>query len=241
MIIKKKYAQSYRASPLSSQPTEEMLDPVSKQQPVVQDPYQDVLAPEDFEAGRIADRRRVDRRHGYRRIEDQELISKAHEEANAIREVAAQEGFEEGIKQAQHVLDELNEAIQGLLSAREEALLSASDALASTAVEIAERIMKTEVSCDETLVMHIVRNTIAKVGKEHKSIFIKVNPIDLKVVKEAMKSDSQLSSSVEVLVAEDDSVDHGSCMIETQAGLIDARFSTQVEVLKRMLLTGGKY
>jgi flagellar biosynthesis/type III secretory pathway protein FliH len=30
-------------------------------------------------------------------------------------------------------------------------------------------------------------------------------------------------------------------MVETQAGLIDARFSTQLELLKRMLLTGAKF
>lgn len=239
MIIKKKYAQAHTVSrPKTRAPQE--TGPARTPEPI-EDPYEGIQTPEDFEASRLPDRRRNDRRQGFRRIEDQELISRAHEEANAIREAAAKEGFEEGLNQAQDVVNALEEAIQGLLEAREKALLSAADDLAGMAVEIAERIIKTEVACDEELVLHIVRNTVAKVGREQKSIVIKVNPLDVKIVKDAMKADSGLSESVEVLVTEDAAVDPGSCMVETQAGLIDARFSTQLELLKRMLLTGGKY
>jgi flagellar biosynthesis/type III secretory pathway protein FliH len=88
--------------------------------------------------------------------------------------------------------------------------------------------------------MSIVRNTVSKVGREQKSITIKVNPVDLKLVKETMRTDSQLSEAVEVLVFEDAEVDPGSCVIETRAGQIDARFSTQLGILKQLLLTGGK-
>lgn len=239
MIIKKKYAQAYPASPPASQP--QAVQEAQAQAPQPVDPYSGPLEPEDFETGKLTDRRRNDRRQGFRRIEDQELISRAHEEANAIRENAAKEGFEEGLNQAESLVQELRDTILSLLSAREDAILTAADDIAGMAVEIAERIIKTEVSCDESLVMSIVRNTVAKVGRDQKSILIKVNPVDVKLVKDAMRTDSQLSSAVEVLVVEDDTVDQGSCMVETQAGLIDARFSTQLELLKRMLLTGGKF
>jgi flagellar assembly protein FliH len=239
MIIKKKFAQSLDTpiSPASQVRGEQ----TSRSTPV--DIYSEEISPEDIESGLAPDRRRGDRRDrrlGYRRMEDQEIISRAHEEANAIREVAAQEGFQAGLNQAQAVIVDLQDAIQSFLQAREEALSSAADDLAAMAVEIAERIIKTEVACDENLVMSIVRNTVSKVGREQKSITIKVNPVDLKLVKETMRTDSQLSEAVEVLVFEDAEVDPGSCVIETRAGQIDARFSTQLGILKQLLLTGGK-
>lgn len=236
MIIKRKYAQALSVS-----------KPKLPEEPTVcleeQDfaPYTQELTPEDFELGRLPDRRSTDRRQGFRRTEDHELISRAHEEANAIREQAAQAGFEEGLSQAQMVVDEMGNAIQSFLDAKEQAILSAADDIAAISIEIAERILKTEVSCDEALVMAIVRDTVAKVGREQKSLTIRVHPIDAKLVKEVMHQNSGLSESVEVLVAEDSSVDQGSCMVETQAGLIDARFSTQLALLKQLLLKGGTF
>ncbi len=243
MIIKKHQAQSLiterPASRSASAPAREHTQPMDPETFREPDPYEAMpLSPEVFEQGQLADRRAKDRRQGYRRVEDQELISRAHEEANAIRERAAQEGFEEGLNQARDAMSQVQEAMQGLLNAREEALNSAANELAAMAVEIAERIIKTEVSCDEELVMSLVRNTIAKVGREQKSIIIKVNPIDVKVVKEAIKGDSGFSETTEIIVAEDDEVDQGSCIVETKAGQIDARFGTQIDFLKRLLLIG---
>jgi flagellar assembly protein FliH len=231
MIIKKRDAQTQA---IQAEPV-----PLKKT-----DPYEVVALTEDhFKSGKLIDRRgskRAERRHNFRRIEDQEIISHAHEEANAIREKAYQHGFEEGLRDSKTAVTDMKNAMNGFLSAKEDALLSVSNDLSQMAIEIAERLLKTEVACDEDLVMTQVRNVISKVGRDQKSILIKVNPADARHVKEAMKQDSQISESVEIMVVEDPSVDQGSCMVETQAGLIDARFSTQLELLKKILLTGGK-
>ena len=47
------------------------------------------------------ERRRGDRRRGYRRIDDRNLISRAQEEADTIKETAAKEGYRAGIEQAE--------------------------------------------------------------------------------------------------------------------------------------------
>lgn len=239
MIIKKKYAESIASPPVKKGlPRRRRGNPLSEGD-FIDDSEEQIS--ELFEPGKSMERRRTDRRGGFRRDEDRQVISRAEEEAIAIRERAAQEGFEAGLQQAEEIITHLNESMASFLSAREDALGSVADELAAMAVEIAERIIKTEVSCDENLVMSIVRHTIAKAGQEQKSILIKVNPLDLKLVKETMQHDSQLSKAVEVLVAEDRDVDAGSCLIETRAGQIDARFSTQLEILKKMIATGGKF
>ncbi len=193
-------------------------------------------------AGLVPDRRgndrRNDRRRGYRRIEDKNLISKAYEEANAIRENAQQEGFQEGLMQAESTIAELRNAIEHIMALREDALLSVTSEIASIAVEVAARIIKTEVSCDESLVMSLVRDTIQKAGRGNKTIIIKLNPEDTALVKRTLKDDPIPNLHAELIVMDDPTVDAGSCIIETNSGLIDASFSTQLGILRQLF--GGK-
>lgn len=196
---------------------------------------------ENVEAGDAPERRsgetRSDRRRGYRRIEDKNLISKAYEESNAIRENAQAQGFEEGLGQAQHAIEDLRGNIAQLLNGREEALLSLANEIGALAVEVAARIIKTEVSCDESLVLNLVRDTIQKAGRSSKSILIKLNPEDTGTVKKMLKDDPIPNLHAELIVMDDPAVDQGSCIIETNSGLIDASFSTQLGILRQLLGT----
>ena len=180
---------------------------------------------------------RSDRRRGYRRIEDKNLISKAYEEANAIRENAQVQGFEEGLNQAKDAIENLRLDIAQLLNGREDAMLSLVDEIGALAVEVASRIIKTEVSCDETLVLALVRDTIQKAGRNSKSILIKLNPDDTATVKKMLKEEPIPNLHAEVIVMDDPSVDAGSCVLETNSGLIDASFSTQLGILRQLLGT----
>lgn len=196
---------------------------------------------ETVEAGDAPERRsadtRNDRRRGYRRIEDKNLISKAYEESNAIRENAQAQGFEEGLEQARSAIEGLRGDIVQLLNGREEALLSLADEIGGLAVEVASRIIKTEVSCDETLVLNLVRDTIQKAGRNSKSILIKLNPEDSGTVKKMLKEDPIPNLNAELIVMDDPGVDAGSCILETNSGLIDASFSTQLGILRQLLGT----
>lgn len=202
--------------------------------------------PEHVASGLVPERRvttrESDRRRGFRRVEDRELISKAHEEANAIREKAQQEGFNAGLDEAAHVLDELKSVIATHMHLREQALESVVQEISGLAMEVAARVIKTEVSCDDTLVLSIVRDTIQKSGQRSghsssrgvKSILVKVNPDDVAAVKAAVKADTIPSMNAELIVMGEPSVDLGSCIIETDSGLIDASFTTQLEILYRI-------
>ena len=57
------------------------------------------------------ERRRGDRRRGFRRIDDRNLISRAREEAQSIKEAAAKEGYQEGLAQAKDDIAEVRNAI----------------------------------------------------------------------------------------------------------------------------------
>jgi flagellar assembly protein FliH len=201
---------------------------------------------EHIDSGLVPERRleksTSERRRGYRRDEDRDLISKAHEEATAIKEHAHTLGFQEGLNQAQGTIDELRDFMGVQMALREQALESVAKEIAELAVEVAARIIKTEVSCDETLVMSLVRDTIQKStqgqrgGKGSKRILIKVNPDDVAVVKQQLKEDAGNGDfqGGEIMVMGEPSVDSGSCILETDSGMIDASFTTQLDILYRL-------
>lgn len=196
------------------------------------------------EEGLVQDRRARDRtsgerRRGYRRVEDRALVSRARDEAAAIRENAAREGFEEGLQQAHEAISTLQGQLQAALAGRADALKTIVDDIAPLAVEIAERIIKTEISCDDALVRGIVDDTLQKVSRSSKSVLIKVHPDDVRLVKDGLKHKPPSHLNAEIMVMDDPSVDRGSCIVETNSGLIDASFSTRLEILRRLFGTAG--
>lgn len=201
-------------------------------QPV--DPEEDIWDQLAFEAGHAQDRRHSDRRRGYRRAEEKHLVATAYEEAVQIRENAYRDGFEDGLRQAESALEDLRHSLGQLMQAQEEAMLTLVEDIAPIAIEVAERILKTEVSCDESLVLSMVRDTIQRAGRKVKTLTIKVNPTDAKLVKQDLKANPLQNVPAELIVLDDPTVDVGSCIVETDSGLIDATFSTQMELLRAL-------
>lgn len=237
MIIKRRHASQLlpthgEQSELSRQSVPENLleEPVEAPIEWNEDTVESGEAPE-----RRTEDRRNDRRRGYRRIEDKDLISKAHEEAIAIKERAQEQGFQEGLAQAQAAIQQLQTNIAELMNGREEALQSVAGEIGSLAVEIAARIIKTEVSCDETLVMGMVKDTIQKMGRNTKSVLVKVNPEDASNVRKFLKEEDAIPNlNAEIIIMDESTVDQGSCIVETNSGLIDASFSTQLGILRQL-------
>lgn len=185
------------------------------------------------------ERRRGDRRRGYRRIDDRNLISRAHEEANAVREMSAREGFEYGLEKGQEHIQDLNQAINELITAKDKAMNMAMNDIAQMAILVAEKLVKQEVAADPEIVLNVTAETIKEMGKGHNSIVIKVNHADVNLIREHIPElYPYADSKTNVVVIEDNSVDLGSCIVETNTGVIDARFSTQLAILKKAFEIG---
>jgi flagellar assembly protein FliH len=185
------------------------------------------------------ERRRGDRRRGYRRIDDRNLISRAHEEANAIKEKASREGFEYGLSQAKEELKKLGYAIADFLEAKEQAMQASSSDIAFLAIKVAEKVIKTEITCNESIVLSIVSDVLKEIGKDETNIIIKTNPSDTDLVKDNLPDIFPYGkANAKIVVVDDESVEWGSCIVETNNGMIDARFSTQLKILKKALEAG---
>ena len=82
--------------------------PVEKQPEVkVEEDKIDLFNLDNIDFKQRQERRRGDRRRGFRRIDDRNLISRAREEAQSIRESASKEGYQEGLEQMRNEMDHL--------------------------------------------------------------------------------------------------------------------------------------
>lgn len=172
-----------------------------------------------------------------------ELVANAQQEAQQIRQEAAQAGYEEGLRQAEPLMHQLHEAIEALYTAKAKALAAASYDIAPIVMDVVSHILKTEAACDETLVLHMIKATIQTLDKDKKRFIIKVNPQEVEFVQAQFEQRPPVKGTdVDWYVEPDENVDLGSCMIETEAGMVDARFSTQLGVLSKLFETtaGGE-
>jgi flagellar assembly protein FliH len=191
---------------------------------------------EAFLAGELPDRRQLDeRRTQFRREGEQALIATAEAQAEAIRQEAFQTGYQEGLENAQHTIDELQDQLQHLLTAEATALQALVKDIGPLAMAVAEKLLKVELAADEGLIERLVRETIKKAGRDTKTLTIYVHPEQQADVQAALTEFPPENSHAEIVVEPDDTVDLGSCMVASDTGLIDARFSTQLLLLQKLL------
>lgn len=185
------------------------------------------------------ERRRGDRRRGYRRTEDRNLISRAQEEANAIKESAAKEGFEYGLQLSKAELKKLNHSIAELLKSKEKALEHSAPDIAFIAIKVAEKVIKKQIEFDNQTVLNIVTEVIKSLSKDETSIIIRANPSDTELIRGNIPTIYPYGGKdTKITVVSDSQVDWGSCIVETKGGIVDARFSTQLQILQKALEVG---
>lgn len=220
--------------------TDEVLEQENVQEKTVENSLPPIPDTSSIIMQERAERRRGDRRRGYRRIDDRNLISRAHEEASMIREQAKREGFEQGIEVAKKELKKLGYAMSELLNARDTVMTQSQSEIAFIAIKVAEKIIKTQVECDDKIVLGIISDVLKEVGKNETFIVIKTNPQDVEIVKNSIPELFPYGGKqVRIDVEAQDDIERGSCMVETGSGVIDARFSTQLSIIKRAFEEGA--
>lgn len=109
-------------------------------------------------------------------------------------------------------------------------------AIVTLAIAIARRVVAREIDVDEGAVLARSREAIRKIIGVEK-IKIHVNPSDEEYIRGHRNELSVYADSVkEIVIEADNKVDRGGCVIESELGNIDARVSTQFELIEESLL-----
>jgi flagellar assembly protein FliH len=210
-----------------------------------------VLVPKiDWEAVRAEARGIVDRA-----VEDSEamlrdaatraraLVAQAQAQSDGIAEAARTMGHNEGVTVGRMEIEaQLAQSVSSLQSVVEEAraqrqsvIESAEPELVRLAMSIAERIVHEQITVDPNIVVDNVRQALTRlVGRE--VVTLRVNPADLDTIRAHRDSLAGANDVEHLRVVEDQRVDRGGVVVETDAGTIDAKVSTQIREARRTLL-----
>ena len=160
-----------------------------------------------------------------------ELVASVRAEGQAA-------GHAEGVAAADREMADMMATMRNLVDMarveRHKLMESAEPELVRLAVGIAERVLHQQIALDRGVVVEMARVAISRLV-EKESVTVRVNPGDLERMREHR---DELLASGEIKnfrVVEDQRVDRGGVVVETDGGTIDARISTQVNEAKRVL------
>lgn len=228
MIIKKK----------SGRPVEEIKENQVQKEPEIKDEEEkiDLFNLDNIDFKQRQERRRGDRRRGFRRIDDRNLISRAREEAQNIKEAAAKEGYQEGLMQAKADIEDVKNAITSFAGAKQEVFEYIAPDILEISVEIAQKIIKKELQQDPTIILDNIMEILKGLSKEETKITLRVNPSQVSLLKSEIPNVmSNVGLDAKVLIVPDDTIMEGGCMVTTNNGVIDATIETQLALISEAL------
>lgn len=246
MIIKKNSFQKKIAAKEAQQRAEEEAQKVAEAQ-AVQVPEEDSKEDEEdieqavFDIDNIdftqrEERRTGNRRRGYRRIDDRNLISRAQEEAIQIKNAAYQEGYNEGLEKAKTDLVALKSNIGAFMSAEKKVFDAIAPDIIEISLDIARKIIKHEVQIDPQIVIDTVMDILKNIPKNEPQITIKVNTTQAQYVKDTLPEQlTLLGVESKLNIVADDNITEGSCVVQTNNGVVDASIDAQIDIIQKAL------
>jgi len=161
----------------------------------------------------------------------EELVASVQAEARAA-------GHAEGIAASDREMSDMMSTMHNLVDMarveRHKLMESAEPELVRLAVGIAERVLHQQIALDRGVVVEMAKVAIARLV-EKESITVRVNPGDLERMKEHRDELLEAGDIKNYRIVEDQRVDRGGVLVETDGGTIDARISTQLNEAKRVL------
>ncbi|MBR1759839.1 MAG: flagellar assembly protein FliH [Schwartzia sp.] len=183
--------------------------------------------------------------------ETKSILDDAHEQARHIMEDAKKSGHEEGVaegreeglrqareEQKQAILDANTKAEKTLADAKEECRVyvqNAENEIASLAMEIVDHVLPQHFIDVPTIILPLVKTALLKV-KDQSEVHVRVAPeaFDL-VLMGRSEFQGLLEGQALLEVHSDETLATGDVVIETPNGNVDARLSTQLELIRKSI------
>jgi len=180
-----------------------------------------------------------------------ELLEDAQVQSEALREAAWQEGHHEGRVEARAAVEaelradwdtraaalraELDGMVTQIASAREALWARQEPEMVALALDIARQVVKTEVRQNPEVVRALIANAVRRITDKD-NVRVRVSVSDAPRVKEMRQDLLELMDGLRHLeIVDDRRVGEGGCVIETNAGTIDAKIETQFSEVARAL------
>lgn len=201
-----------------------------------EEPEIDLFDIENIDFNQRAERRRGTRRRGYRRIDDRNLVSRAQEEAETIKQSAFEEGYKKGLEQSNSDIENFRKNVKNFMSATKDVFEYIAPDILEISVDIAKKIIKKEVESDPQVIMNIIIDILKTISKNEPKINIRVKPQVVTYVKDMLPNITyEYGIDAKINIIADPSVDDGGCVFQTNNGIVDASIDTQLEIIKKAI------
>ncbi len=177
-----------------------------------------------------------------------EIIASAENKAEKIKEQAEEEGYKEGYdkgfaegrKEAREKLrEEHQKSLQTVTEAAartdeklEKEVQDTSERMVDFAVDIAEKIVQTEIHFNPEVIVPIVEECLEEISLNNNEITIRVAP---EVEEYLLDLDYEGRRDTEIKIVADSGLKPGDCLVETDFGGQDATIESKLELLRDQL------
>jgi len=167
----------------------------------------------------------------------QARVAEIEEEARAAgREHGYADGKAAGEEELAPVIATIRELIESIRVQRAEVVAAAEPELVRLAMAIAERIIHGELVTNPNVVVDNVRQALTRLVSRE-VVTLRVNPADMDSIRQH-RDDVVSASDVEHLrIVEDQRVDRGGVIVETDSGTIDSKVGTLLREARRAIIT----
>ena len=156
------------------------------------------------------------------------IIAAAHEESSQIKDNAKEEGFQEGLGRFNEQLLLFEDKLKVMRHELQKAVLP-------LVMKATKKIIGEELKQNPESILSIVSQSIKSVVQS-KTVKLYVNKVDLEYLeaeKEEMKKSFEHLESFQI--EERGDIEQGSCIIETERGILNATLENQYHALERAL------
>jgi len=188
-----------------------------------------------------------------------EILDQARAEAQTLRQRAQSEGYqtghaqgleqgskegqEQGLAQAKKEFTEQSQQLRSTLenilvnfeTQRDHFLAQAHQDLLALALAIAAKITHHQVNIDPQVALNNVKSVVGLVHSRS-SVLLKMNPKDIERYELLDQQQAEkILNSQHIKVIQDENIEIGGCVLQTENGVVDAQISTQLQNLVRQL------
>lgn len=165
------------------------------------------------------------------------IIDSANKQAEAIKQKVYNETLSAAKNEADEIRTQSRQILLELFEVKKQTLFQAHSDIIKVALDLAEKIIKYQTSIDPNILRTQVIEAIKKATSEADRVQVYVNPQDLKRLEQSISDLEKLfPSGIDIIPLSNDSIDPGSCIVETKSGQLDARFSTQLKFLSDLVI-----
>lgn len=145
------------------------------------------------------------------------------------------QGLVEGRKDLDEVADKLEKILEALPDRIDAAVRSLEEDVVATVRVISQRVIAGELSQPNEVIVNIVKEALGEV-RDNSKIIVRVNSADVMACRRHRKDFLESAKGKASLrIIEDDTVDPGGCLIDTEGGRLDAQMETRSQAALRTL------